>query len=800
MLVPLKWLNDFIKIDDLNPQYLADAMTMSGSKVEDVIETGKEISNVVTGKILKIEKHPNADRLIVCMVDTGKDVIQIVTGANNVKVGNIVPVALHGSTLPGNVKIKRGRLRGVESNGMMCSAKELGIEEKNAEHGILILPDSTKVGADIKEVLGLNGVIIDFEITPNRPDCLGIIGIAREAAVTLNRKLDIPEIKVKENSESIDDYININIEAKDLCKRYAARLIKNVRLGESPDWIKERLTEAGIRPINNIVDITNYVMIEYGQPLHAYDYNKISGRQIIVRRALDGEKLITLDGKERILKNSMIVIADGDKPLVVAGVMGGESSEVTEKTTAVLLESACFNGTSIRLASKALGFRTEASSRFEKGLDPNIVLDALNRAAELIAELGAGDVVSGIIDKYEDKLKPWTIDVSADRINRFLGTSISRNEMKDILTRLDIKVKDGEEMRLTIPTYRSDLELEVDIAEEIARIHGYNNIKSTMISGETMQGGRNKKQRIEDKIKEVLVGTGLYECISYSFASPSDFDKINIPKGSSLRNTVKILNPLSEDLSIMRTTMIASMLGVLSRNYSKKNENAGLFEIGKIYIPKDGEKLPDEKNMLVIGMYGDYDFYYLKGIVQLLLKSLGMDGYEFVRDNKNMTFHPGKTADILIYTKKGDSNAKKINAGIIGQIHPDITERYDLPDSTYLCQMDFDALLENCMIERFFKPIPKYPAVQRDLDLLVSRDTMASDIENIIREKGRGIVEDIKLFDVYEGKQIPEGKRSIAYSIIYRSKDRTLKDEEVNEIHAKIIREIESRLDAKLRL
>lgn len=793
MLVPLKWLNDFVKVDDISPAEFDRAMTMSGSKVEEVIETGKEISNVVTGKILKIEGHPDADKLVVCQLDVGSEVLQIVTGATNMKEGDIVPVALHGATLPGGVKIKRGKLRGVESNGMMCSATELGLDIPEAVHGIHILPPDTKLGIDIKDVLGLNSVIVDFEITSNRPDCLSIIGIAREAAVTFDRELKIHEVNVRENEEEVKDYIDVEIKAKDLCSRYAARVIKNVTIKQSPEWLKERLIEAGIRPINNIVDITNYVMLEYGQPLHAFDYEKIGGKKIIVRRAEDGETLVTLDGKKRDLNSSMLVIADTERALVVAGVMGGEDSEITDDTRTIMFESANFNPTSVRLTSKALGFRTEASSRYEKGVDPNIAIEALNRAAELAVQLGEGEVVKGIVDRYENRLEPWTIDINPERINKFLGTDISTEFMVDTLQKLGIRVIGGDVMQALIPTFRSDLEREVDIAEEIARIYGYDKIEPTLISGETTQGGRNRKQKIEDMTKEILSGSGLYEITTYSFVSPSDFDKINIPEDSEIRKVVKISNPLGQEMSIMRTTLIPSMLEVMSRNYSRKIEEGQFFELGKIYLPIDSPeaKLPEEKNVLSMGMYGKTDFYDLKGQVELLLNTLGIKKYEFVRESQNPTFHPGKTAKVLI---------KKKVVGVVGEIHPDIVERYEIGTNAYVCQLDFDEIVENCELDKRFKSLPKYPAVERDMALLVDDDVMVSQIENIIRQKGGNLLESINLFDVYKGKQIPDNKKSVAYSITYRSEDRTLKDEEVTKVHDEIIKTIESKLGAQLRL
>lgn len=793
MLAPLKWINDYVKIDDIAPQTFADMMTMSGSKVEELIEPGKEISNVVTGRILKIEKHPHADRLLVCQVDAGSGVIQIVTGAGNVREGNMVPVALHGSSLPGGVRIKRGKLRGMESDGMMCSSLELGLEEEDAVHGIYILPEDTPVGRDVKEVLGLDNVAVDFEITSNRPDCLGMIGLAREASATFGRELHLPEVSFAESGERTEDYIDVEIKDRQLCSRYAARIVKGITIKDSPEWMKERLTAAGVRPINNVVDVTNYVMLEYGQPLHAFDYRMIDGGKIIVRSAGDGERIITLDGKERLLDSSMIVIADTKKALVVAGVMGGENSEVERDTTTVMLESATFNGTAIRMASKKLGFRTEASSRFEKGLDPNTVIAALDRAAQMVAELGGGVVLGGAVDRYQQRKEPWTIDISAKRINRFLGTDISEEDMVRMLESLGIRVIRDGGLKALIPTFRADLENEPDIAEEIARLYGYNNIRSTLISGETTQGGRTREQIIQDIARDVLTGAGMYEVITYSLASPRDFDRVNIPSDSRLRKVVRIANPLSEDLSIMRTTLVPSMLEVMNRNYSKKIDGGMFFEIGKTYNPLDDpkEKLPEEDNVLILGMYGGGDFFNLKGDVELLLNRLGIKKYEFVREADNPTYHPGKTADILC----GNSRL-----GIIGEIHPDVSERYGLPEGVYIAELDFDMITRMSELGKKFKKLPKYPAVERDIALLVPEDVMCSQIEGVIRRTGGALVESVKLFDVYTGKQVPEGKKSIAYSVVYRSDSGTLVDEEVNGLHQRIVEAVKSELGAQLRL
>ncbi|WP_234119152.1 phenylalanine--tRNA ligase subunit beta [Clostridium hydrogenum] len=792
MKVPFKWLNDYVKVD-INAIELGDRLTLSGSKVEEVITSGDEIQNVVTGKLLKIEPHPDAEKLVVCEVEVGKEEpVQIVTGANNMKEGDIVPVALHGSTLPGDVKIKKGKLRGILSNGMMCSSEELGITEENPVHGLMILDKDTPIGRDIKEVLGLDNPVIDFEITSNRADCLSVIGIARETAATLNLKYKKPTLGFKEDeSSNIKD--EISVEVKDsLCKRYIARIVKNIKIAESPAWLQERLTLAGVRPINNIVDITNFVMLEYGQPMHAYDRRMISSNKIVVERAKAGEKFVTLDETERTLNEDVLMIKDGDKNIALAGIMGGLNSEVKEDTTEIVFESANFDGTNIRVTSQKLALRTEASGRFEKDLDPNLAEEALNRACNLIEELKAGDVALGVIDVYPEKKDIHYVEADARWINSFLGTNLSKDEMKDCLDRLELTTEiNGDTLKVLSPTFRGDINIREDVAEEIARIYGYNNIPSTTIKSPSIRMGKSRKQVIKDTVIEVLLANGLNESISYSFISPKVFDKLLLEEGSPLRNVVKIRNPLGEDFSVMRTTTIHSMMESLQRNYTRNNEYADLFEIGKVYLPTEDEnKIPEEKNIVTIGMYGEVDYFNLKGIVENLLEVLGISGVTYERESENPTFHPGKTASIKL---------KNHVLGIIGEIHPDVSENYGVEKNCYIAELNLDELIENASIIRKYKPIPKFPAVTRDMAVLVDEGILVQQIEDIIKRQGGSILESFKLFDVYQGVQVPIGKKSVAYSITYRDENKTLVDKDVEKAHNKIVKTLEHVLGAELR-
>lgn len=792
MLVPVKWLKDYVDIN-VSPKELADRLTMSGSKVEELIVTGDEIQKVVTGKLVKIEKHPDADKLSICTVDIGKEEpIQIVTAATNMKEQDVVPTALHGSTLHGGLKIKKGKLRGVVSNGMFCSEEELGIAGDEPVYGLMILPQDTPVGKDIKEVVEMTSALIDFEITSNRRDCFSILGMARETAATLGVRYKIPSLDYTSKcNENINDILEVEVK-DELCRRYMARGVKNIKIQPSPSWMQERLLEAGVRPINNIVDITNFVMIELGQPMHAFDRRDIEENRIVVEKAAADESFITLDEEERKLDSSMLCIKDGNRTVALAGIMGGLNSEVKEDTLEIIFECANFNGVNIRNSSKKLALRTESSSKFEKDLDPNLVEFAMNRACHLIEELGAGEVMEGTIDIYNEKAEPHTLDVDYTWVNKFLGIDISKENMKEYLDRLDLNTEiNGDILHITAPTFRSDVNIKEDVAEEIVRIYGYNNVKSTMATSQTTKGGKNIKQKLEDKVIEALISSGLNQSISYSFVSPKIFNKILVPENSELRKVVTIKNPLGEDYSIMRTTTIASMMESLQRNYTRSNDKVRLFEIGKVYIASEDENnLPEERNILTIGMYGEADYFHLKGVVENVLEVLGVEKVSFKRESQNTAFHPGKTAALYV---------GKECTGILGEIHPDVCENYEVSERCYMAELNLDILFRNAALERKYKPLPKFPAVTRDLAVMVNEKVLVEEIEEIIKKQGGNLLESYRLFDVYQGKQIPEGKKSVAYALIYRLEDRTLTDKEVNKVHDKILRSLEYKLGAELR-
>lgn len=792
MNIPVKWLKDYVDIN-IPAKELGDRLTLSGSKVEEVITSEDEIKNVITGKIVEIAPHPDAEKLVVCQVNIGEEELtQIVTGAKNMKEGDIVPVAVHGSTLPGGVKIKKGKLRGIVSNGMMCSEEELGIGGEEAAEGLLILSGDTPIGRDIKEVLGLNNAVIEFEITSNRPDCLSVVGMARETGATLGVPYKMPETNyISTCKENINDVLKVEIR-DDLCRRYVARGVKNVKIAPSPAWMQERLMESGVRPINNIVDITNFVMLELGQPMHAFDSREITSNSIIIERGKENEKFVTLDEVERDIDSNVLCIKDGERTVALAGIMGGLNSEVKEDTSSIIFECANFDGTNIRLSSKKLGLRTEASGKFEKDLDPNLVQIAIDRACNLINELNAGEVMEGTIDVYPTPLKETTMEVSSLWVNKFLGTNISKEDMKKYLDRLELKTAIKEEnLIIQVPTFRGDIVIKEDVAEEIARIYGYNNIPTTLIKSNSQRGGKSHKQNLQDITVEVLIGSGLNQSISYSFVSPKVFDKVLISKDSPLRNTVKIKNPLGEDYSIMRTTTIPSMMEALGRNYSRSNEEARLFEIGKIYLPNEKEnELPEEINFLTIGMYGGVDYLDLKGILENIVEALGIKGVSYKRESENPSYHPGKTAKVYIGEKL---------LGTLGEIHPDLSDNYEVEERCYVAEINLDVLYKNSNINKKYIPLPKYPAVTRDMAMIVDDEVLVQDIEEIIVKQGGKMVESFKLFDVYKGKQIPEGKKSIAYSIVYRVENKTLTDDEVNKVHDKIVRTLENRLGANLR-
>ncbi|WP_291634059.1 phenylalanine--tRNA ligase subunit beta [Clostridium sp.] len=792
MKIPVKWLKDYVDID-ISAKELSDKLTMSGSKVEEVIISGAEIENVVAGKITEIIKHPDADSLVVCQVNIGLEgPIQIVTAATNMSEQDIIPVALHGSTLHGGVKIKRGKLRGIVSNGMFCSEEELGIAGDEIFDGLMILPSDTTIGQDIREVLNLQSVLIDFEITSNRADCLSILGMARETAATLGTEYRKPAIDYKATSlDNVEDIYKVDIK-DELCRRYMLKGIKNVKIEPSPQWMQERLLEAELRPINNIVDITNFVMLEIGQPMHAFDARQITTNGIVIERANAFEKFITLDETERELSESVLTIKDGDRAIAIAGIMGGLNSEIKADTTSIIFESANFEGVNIRLSSKKLALRTDASSRYEKDLDPNMAKMAIDRACHLIQELGAGEIMEGCIDVYPKILKPHGLEVDSKWINKFLGTDITKDDMKMYLDRLEMATEIiGDFLIVQIPTNRSDMNIKEDVAEEIARMYGYDNIPSTIPNCETLKGGKSEKQKLEEKVVSALISSALNQSISYSFVSPKIFNKILVSEDSELRKVVTIKNPLGEDYSIMRTTTIASMMECLGRNYSRNNEEAKLFEIGKVYIPnEDDTKLPEERNILTIGMYGNVDYLDLKGVVENVVDILGIRNTSFKRESENPTYHPGKTSNLYV---------KRELVGVVGEIHPSVSENYELEPRCYIAELNLDVLYKHADLNKKYKALPKFPAVTRDIALIVEDAILVQDIEDVIVKQGGNILESAKLFDVYKGAQIAEGKKSIAYAILYRRDDKTLTDEEVNKVHEKILRSLEHKLGAQLR-
>lgn len=787
MKLPLSWLKDYMNIDGIDNAEYMHKMTMSGSIVEGIENPADEFKNVVTGKILKIEKHPDADKLVVCQVDVGEETpIQIVTGAKNVFEGAIVPVAKHKSCLPGGVKITKGKLRGVESFGMMCSTDELGISEERAT-GILILPDDTAIGEDITKTLGLDESVAEFEITSNRPDCMSIIGLARETAATFGREFTVPTPLFETNNEDVSEYASAEIKDDELCSRFVGRVVKNVKIAPSPEWMQRRLKACGIRAINNVVDITNYIMLEYGQPMHAYDLDNVEGRKIIVRHAEENEKLETLDDQPRVLNESMIVISDEKRAIGVAGVMGGANSEVTDNTTTVLFESACFNAAAVRRGAKSLGMRTDASALFEKGLDSENCLNAINRACQLMVELGAGEVVGGYIDVYPKKKVQTVLPFEPEKMNDFLGMDISEQEMTDILATLEFEVKDG---KVYVPTFRGDIEGMADIAEEVARIYGYDRIPTTMMRGEVVAGGKTPKQRLADIVRDELAGSGLYEIITYSFIDPKENGLVNIPADDMRNNFVRITNPLGEESSVMRTDLTSSMMKTLRTNYARRNAEAALFELGTIFTPVEGEQLPDETVNIAIGMYGNCDFYDIKGVVEGMLNRVGISNYEFKADTTNPTFHAGRCAEVTIGGEK---------LGTVGQISPKVCDNFKIDAEVYVAILDFELIVEKFTFDTHCKDLPKFPAVTRDIAVTVNKSVPVGDIVKIIKGQNADILESCELFDIYEGVQVGKDKKSVAYSITFRASDKTLTDDDVNPVMDKILKDLELKLDAQLR-
>lgn len=801
MKASIEWLKDFSDIP-VSGKELGDILTMTGSKLETIEQKGKDIRNVVVGKIVEIEKHPNADKLIVTKVEVGGEILQIVTGANNVKVGDIVPIAKSGASLPGGVNIKKGELRGIESNGMMCSCGELNIPVERypnqIEHGIMILPSELEanLGQNIVEVLGLEEEILDFEITSNRPDCFSIEGLGRETAISLgtefkNPRQNLSQMKVENKSEI--EGLKVDITAPDLCYRYIARVVKEVKIGPSPDWLKRRLEACGVRSVNNIVDITNYVMLELGQPMHAFDIESIAGKHITVRRAENGEKIITLDEQERTLDDEMLVIADDEKAVAIAGVMGAQNSEIEETTTTVVFESAVFAGGSVRKTAKKVGLRTEASSRYEKGLSQENAERAIYRAIELVEQIGAGKAVEGKIDCYPTKQEFNRVEFNPEKINRLLGTQISREDMVKTLEKLEMKVEDD----IVIPPYfRVDIECLADLAEEIVRFYGYDKVACTLINAEATLGIRTKPQKLTEKIRQTLVNKGLSEIYTYGFISPKDLDKMEITEDSDLRTQViSVKNPLSEDYSIMRTTTLPSMLQTIATNQAKKNKNVGLFDISRVYRNIEGQiengQVPQEDTMVTIGMYGEgIDFYIVKGLVEKILTVSSVLRYDVVSERSNNSYHPGKTANIKV--------GKDVIA-VLGEIHPEVLENYDLKGEIYVAEIWLDKLVKYGKMNKKYTEVAKFPAVERDIAMVIDEEIPVGEIERAIQKKGKKILEEIQLFDVYRHEKLGENKKSVAYSLMFRSKERTLTDEEIDNTMKEIVKELEDSLGAELR-
>ena len=799
MKASIEWLKEYSDID-VSATELGDILTMTGSKVETIEQKGNDIKNVVVGKILEIEKHPDADKLVVTKVDVGTEKLQIVTGANNIKVNDIVPIAKDGSELPGGVKIKKGQLRGIDSCGMMCSVGELNLSvadyPNQIEHGIMILDKGLEkdLGKDIVEVLNLKEDIIDFEITPNRPDCLSIEGLGRETAVSLgkefkNPRKDIDELKVEDKKEI--EGLRVDIEAPDLCYRYIARAAKNVKIGPSPEWMVRRLKACGVRSINNIVDITNYVMLEMGQPMHAFDINSIEGKHITVRRAKKGEKITTLDEQERNLDENDLVISDEKKAVAIAGVMGGLNSEIEKDTETVVFESAVFNGGNIRKTAKKVGLRTESSSRFEKGLSAENALRAVNRAVQLVEIIGAGEVVDGKIDVYPTKQKMNEIKLDVDRINHLLGTNITKQEMIDILEKLKIHVKDDVAIA---PYFRMDLEFVADLAEEVVRFYGYDKLETTLIQADTTLGIRNKEQNIEKKIKEVLVNSGLSEIYTYGFVSDKDLEKSNISEELK-EDAIIVQNPLSDEYRLMRPTTIPSMMQILAINANKKNQEAKLFDISRNYKNNQNQvengEVPLQENILTIGMYGkDVDFYTLKGILENILEAIGVNRYDVEKETKNESYHPGRCANIKVGID---------TIATLGEVHPEVLDNYGIEKRAYLLEANITKLVKYARNNKKYVEVPKFPAVERDIAMIVDEEIQVGQIEKIITKKGKKLLESLQLFDIYRNEKIGENKKSVAYSLIFRDKNKTLSDEEINKTMESIIEELEKVLGAELR-
>lgn len=794
MNTALSWIKAYVPELEISAQEYTDAMTLSGTKVEGYECLDKNLEKIVVGEITKIERHPDADKLIICQVNVGAESIQIVTGAPNVKEGDKVPVVLDGGKVAGGhdggplpedgIRIKKGKLRGIESFGMMCSIEELGSDREMypdaPESGIYILPQDAEPGADAVELLGLRDVVFEYEVTSNRVDCYSVLGIAREAAATFRKEFIPPVVTETGNEEDIHDYLKVSVENTTLCPRYCARMVKNIKLAPSPEWMQRRLAASGIRPINNIVDITNYVMEEYGQPMHAFDYDLIGKHEIVVKCAKDGDVFQTLDGQERKLDSTVLMINDGEKEVGIAGIMGGENSKITDDVKTMVFEAACFDGTNIRLSSKKVGLRTDASGKFEKGLDPNNAEAAINRACQLVEELGAGEVVGGLIDIYPEKREEKRIPFDAEKINRLLGTDISEETMLGYLRKIDLGY-DADAKEVIVPTFRQDLERPADIAEEVARFYGYDNIPTTLPSGEATTGGLSYKLRVEQVARQIAEFSGFSQSMTYSFESPKVFEKLQMAKDSALRQAVSILNPLGEDFSMMRTTPLNGMLTSLSTNYNRRNKDVRLYELANVYLPKQLPltELPDERMQFILGFYGEGDFFTMKGVIEEFFDKVGMKKKTHYDPQAGKEFlHPGRQANVIY---------DGILVGYLGEVHPDVADNYKIGEKVYVAVLDMPAVEPFTTFDRKYEGIAKYPAVTRDISMVVPKEILVGQIEDVIEKRGGKILESYQLFDIYEGAQILAGHKSVAYSITFRAKDRTLEDKEVNVVMEKIL-------------
>ena len=798
MNTSLSWIKAYVPDLDVTAQEYTDAMTLSGTKVEGYEKMDADLEKIVIGQILSIERHPDADKLIICQVNVGTETVQIVTGAPNVKEGDKVPVVLAGGRVagghdgkmtPGGIRIKKGKLRGIESCGMMCSIEELGstreMYPEAPEYGIYIFPKDAVIGESAIKALGLDDVIFEYEVTSNRVDCYSVLGIAREAAATFGKKFVPPVVQATGNSEDAHDYVKVTVKDTDLCPRYTARVVKNIKIAPSPKWMQRRLASNGIRPINNIVDITNYVMEEYGQPMHAYDYDTIAGHEIVVRRAEKGEKFVTLDGQERTMDDSVLMICDGEKAVGIAGIMGGENSMITDDVKTMMFEAACFDGTNIRLSSKKVGLRTDASGKFEKGLDPNNAEAAINRACQLIEELGAGEVVGGIVDVYTAKKEPVRVPFEPEKINALLGTELSDEQMLKYFEAVELAYDAGTN-EIVAPTFRHDIFRTADLAEEVARFYGYDNIPTTLPRGEATTGKLPFKLRIEEVARDIAEYCGFSQGMTYSFESPKVFDKLLLEEDSPYRNAIKISNPLGEDFSIMRTVPLNGMLTSLAFNYNHRNKNVRLYELGNVYLPKQLPltELPEERMQFTLGMYGEGDFFVMKGVVEEFFEKAGLHKTASYDPQAGKPFlHPGRQANIIY-----DGEV----LGYLGEIHPAVADKYGIGEKAYVAVLDIPRVVDYASFDRKFEGIAKFPAVTRDISMMVSKDILAGQIEAMILQRGGKHLESLNLFDIYEGEQVKKGYKSMAYSLVFRAKDKTMTEDEITSAMKKVYNGLES--------